>query len=390
MEKVVMQELVSKLSLAARDRRRISGLTHNFYRYPARFSPTFAATAIECFSEAGDLILDPYMGGGTTIVEAIARGRRAVGNDLNSLATFVTKVKTTPLDSKEARAVSKWASRVVPNLNYRISRDDLESLLDSDKTYNLTLARGRFIKKVLAGAIKSVVQLPTKDAQDFARCAILGVAQWALDGRRTHTPLSEFRKRLSNTVTQMLVSIDELHSAIGNARRGRSCVLSNGDAANIGRLPIFGEKGERAKLVVTSPPYPGIHVLYHRWQVDGRRETPAPYWIAGCADGQGASFYNFGDRRERDANTYFATSLETLLAIRRAMATNGVIVQMVAFSDQRNHLPRYLENMEQAGFRELCAESNRIWRNVPNRRWHASLQGQTSSAREVVLVHEAV
>jgi hypothetical protein len=62
------------------------------------------------------------MGGGTTIVEAIARGQSVVGNDLNSLATFVAKVKTTPLDSKEARAVSKWASRVVPNLNYRISR----------------------------------------------------------------------------------------------------------------------------------------------------------------------------------------------------------------------------------------------------------------------------
>jgi hypothetical protein len=57
MEKVEMKELASKLSLAARDRRRISGLTHNFYRYPARFSPTFAATAIECFSEAGDSLL---------------------------------------------------------------------------------------------------------------------------------------------------------------------------------------------------------------------------------------------------------------------------------------------------------------------------------------------
>lgn len=206
-----MKDLASKLSLAARDRRRISGLTHNFYRYPARFSPTFAATAIECFSETGDLILDPYMGGGTTIVEALAKGRRAVGNDLDSLATFVTKVATMPLDPKEARAVSKWASRVIPNLNYRISRDELASLLNTDKTYNLTLARGRFIEKILAGAIESVVQLPTKDAQDFARCAILGVAQWALDGRRTHTPLSEFRKRLCNTVTDMLMSLGGLH-----------------------------------------------------------------------------------------------------------------------------------------------------------------------------------
>lgn len=390
MENLIVGEIISKLSHAANDSCRISGLTHNFYRYPARFAPTFAATAIECFSQAGDLILDPYMGGGTTIVEAIAKGRRAVGNDLNSLAAFIAKVKTTPLDLKEMCAVTRWSTRVVPNLNYRVSRDDLVSFLNSDKAHNLTLTRGRFIKKILAEAIRTVVQLPTRDSQDFARCAILRAAQWALDGKRTHTPLSEFRAQLCSTAAKMLASLRELDDAINSTGRRRSCVLTNGDAANIDHLPVFDKKGERAKLVVTSPPYPGIHVLYHRWQVDGRRETPAPYWIAGCADGQGASFYNFGDRREQDAKGYFTTSLRTLLAIRRAMATNGVIVQMVAFSDRRNYLPRYLENMEQAGFRELSAQSNRIWRNVPNRRWHASLRGQTSSAREVVLVHVAV
>jgi tRNA G10 N-methylase Trm11 len=32
------------------------------------------------------LVLDPYMGGGTTLVEALIAGRNVVGNDLNSLA----------------------------------------------------------------------------------------------------------------------------------------------------------------------------------------------------------------------------------------------------------------------------------------------------------------
>ena len=42
----------------------VRGLTHNFYRYPARFSPVFARTIIERFSEPGDVVLDPFMGGG--------------------------------------------------------------------------------------------------------------------------------------------------------------------------------------------------------------------------------------------------------------------------------------------------------------------------------------
>ncbi|MHC4069421.1 MAG: DNA methyltransferase, partial [Planctomycetota bacterium] len=60
-----------RLTQSALDKNRIIGLTHNFYRYPARFSPTFASTAIKLFSKHGDIVLDPYMGGGTTIVEAV-------------------------------------------------------------------------------------------------------------------------------------------------------------------------------------------------------------------------------------------------------------------------------------------------------------------------------
>src|SRR6267143_1397430 len=88
---------ISLLRKAARDTAPVTGLTHAFYRYPARFSPSFVGSAIDLFSEPGDLILDPYMGGGTAIVEAYARGRAVVGCDLNSLAVFVTRAKVTTL-----------------------------------------------------------------------------------------------------------------------------------------------------------------------------------------------------------------------------------------------------------------------------------------------------
>src|SRR5947209_2346116 len=57
---------------AARDGRPVRGLTHDFYKYPARFSPIFARAAIELFTRPGDLVLDPHVGGGTTLVEARA------------------------------------------------------------------------------------------------------------------------------------------------------------------------------------------------------------------------------------------------------------------------------------------------------------------------------
>src|SRR5229473_3594350 len=59
-----------ELANAIHDRQPVSGLTHNFYKYPARFSPSFVRQVILSFTEPGDLVLDPFMGAGTSLVEA--------------------------------------------------------------------------------------------------------------------------------------------------------------------------------------------------------------------------------------------------------------------------------------------------------------------------------
>src|SRR5690606_35516749 len=96
---------------AARDQSPVEGLTHNFYRYPARFSPKFVKAAIDAFSAPGDLVVDPFMGGGTTLVEAIAGGRNALGTDISTLAGFVSQAKTTIYTEDELSAVARWEKR---------------------------------------------------------------------------------------------------------------------------------------------------------------------------------------------------------------------------------------------------------------------------------------
>ena len=382
------KKTINKLTSAARDPKPVSGLTHCFYRYPARFSPQFAAAAIECFSKPGDLVMDPFMGGGTTVIEALIRGRKVVGNDLNSLATFIARVKTTPLTSWETRAICHWANAVVPTLSYRRPRKQIEHTFEKRKMRNLNLVRARFVSKIVAGALVTIEKLTTGPARDFARCAVLRASQWALDGRKRQTHAWEFRARLIEDVHSMLSGLCELMRAMPrNHTEWPEFVLTNLDASAISDAAVFGCNRHRVRLVVTSPPYPGVHMLYHRWQVDGRRETPAPYWIAGTNDGQASSFYNFGDRSDPLCQDYFAASLKTLKAIRSVMERDGIIVQMLAFNRPDAQLPVYLRNMDAAGFREVQQAQSRIWRHVPNRKWHACTKGRINSATEVVLIH---
>lgn len=49
--------------------------THALYKYPARMSPPLARSLILGLTNPGDLVLDPFIGGGTTAIEALSTGR---------------------------------------------------------------------------------------------------------------------------------------------------------------------------------------------------------------------------------------------------------------------------------------------------------------------------
>jgi len=87
----------------------VRGLTHGYYKYPARFSPTFVRAAIETFTRPGELCLDPHVGGGTTLVEALALGRHGIGVDISSLAAFVASVKTSVFTEAELKRLDAWS-----------------------------------------------------------------------------------------------------------------------------------------------------------------------------------------------------------------------------------------------------------------------------------------
>src|SRR6516162_3411709 len=102
----------NRLIDAASDGEPVRGLTHDFYKYPARFSPIFARVAIETFTKPGQLVFDPHVGGGTALVEARALGREGIGVDISPLAEFVARVKSTVLSEAELDTLAAWGARL--------------------------------------------------------------------------------------------------------------------------------------------------------------------------------------------------------------------------------------------------------------------------------------
>ena len=379
------------LIAAARDASPVRGLTHGFYKYPARFSPIFAGAAIRAFTQPGQLVLDPHVGGGTTLVEAIAAGREAVGVDISTLAEFVTSVKCTVFSEAELEKLERWSGRVSADVDIRKPSSvfgDYEQLgyykhLDHPSRWRL--------RKAIEQSIASAIKLATPRLELFGRCAVLRTAQWALDGRSKRATIDDFRRILRQATLEMIRGARALRASVEENGRHPVTILRRSAAgietdANLARL-------RAPRLVVTSPPYPGVHVLYHRWQVDGRKEAPLPFMIANKLDGSGGSYYTMGDRKNPGLATYFENITATMSSVAALADRNTVIVQMLAFSEASWQLPRYLECMERAGLTEVFLSAlqgqadGRLWRIVPGRRWYSDQRGTTPGSNEVVLIH---
>jgi len=70
--------------------------SHGFYRYFGKFPPPVAGRFIrEAHDPTLGPVVDPMVGSGTTLVEAMLLKRRAVGLDVNPLSCLISKVKTT-------------------------------------------------------------------------------------------------------------------------------------------------------------------------------------------------------------------------------------------------------------------------------------------------------
>lgn len=79
--------------------------THCYHIYPAMMIPQVARTLIKDFRPSGkcELLFDPYMGSGTSLVEASLANMNSVGTDLNPLARLISKVKTTIYDASKLK-----------------------------------------------------------------------------------------------------------------------------------------------------------------------------------------------------------------------------------------------------------------------------------------------
>lgn len=374
---IMKYKIPQRLVDAAMDQSPVRGLTHGFYRYPARFSPVFVRTAIETFTEPGDLVMDPFVGGGATAVEALAMNRSVVVSDVNKLALFVTSAKTQKYTADDVSAVKDWV-RCTASL-------PLNACLRLPKLQRASTWR---IGAFFSAALAELDQL-TNEQKMLARIVVLKTAQWALDCKQAIPSLRETRDQLRANAEEIGEQAIAYSDIIRVQQRAKLWTFASSASDLDTAIKSSGLALPSPQLILTSPPYPGVHILYHRWQLQGRQELSTPYDITGTPDGHGASYYTMGGRHQHGLEAYFKRIERAFSALRRIASPSTICVQVVGFAKPSTQLAKYVLAMKKAGWAEFGSEGNcakqprRVWRPVPGRRWYVA-EG-AGGGREVAL-----
>lgn len=120
--------------------------------YRACFKPQLPAFFIDRLTQAGDVVCDPFMGRGTSILQAALTGRKPIGSDANPLSLLLTRprLRAPALCEIEARlAAAPWGRG-------DIERDDLLAFYHIETLRQICALRRYLLARENSGAVDAV------------------------------------------------------------------------------------------------------------------------------------------------------------------------------------------------------------------------------------------
>ncbi len=231
-------------------------LLHGLHPYPAKFIPQIPRKAIQEFSVPGAVVLDPFVGCGTTLLEASRLGRRSIGVDNNAVAILISRAKTTPYTCADLLSLQRFAARLVDELAVAKPRQDLVPTNDNfgywfpepviqrlASVKGVVLAQEEPLRTLLLAAFSSiVVRVSYQDSDTRYKRVHRSIAPSDVD--------VAFKKKVSYLLSQV-------PEVVGLKRA--TAEIHEGDARDLRFLP-----DQAVDLIVTSPPYLNAYD-YHKY-----------------------------------------------------------------------------------------------------------------------------
>lgn len=227
--------------------------THGYHVYPAMMIPQVARRLIRLYGQPRGLLLDPFCGSGTSLVEARLAGMNAIGIDLNPFAALLARVKTTDYDLEKAAAEAKRLRHKVEEL----AKSDCS--VPTPQFFNIDYWFKSEVQSDLAVLRYAIEHFVVPELKDFFLVAFAATVRECSNTRRreyklyrlSDAQLSQYNPQVFSTFWEKVGRNLKGLSEFLADRHPDACVqVFEGDARL--SLPI---QDAIIDLIVTSPPY---------------------------------------------------------------------------------------------------------------------------------------
>ncbi|MCC8991078.1 MAG: site-specific DNA-methyltransferase [Streptococcus sp.] len=103
-------------------KREWGGPAHSMCSYQGKMKPALAHHLVKCFSELGDVVIDPFSGAGTIPLESCRMGRRGFGMDLSRLGHVLTLAKVAKSSPDKIESLLQDLEAAIGQ--YQLTEDD--------------------------------------------------------------------------------------------------------------------------------------------------------------------------------------------------------------------------------------------------------------------------
>lgn len=225
--------------------------THGLHTYPAMFIPQVARRLLETYSEEKDTICDIFCGSGTALVESRLTGRNSYGIDLNPLAIFLAKVKTTEI---EPSLLTKEYIKLLQRIS-EIKKKDLE--IPSFNNLEFWFKEEVIIK--LASIKKAINEIKENDTKDFFIVAFSETVRLSSNTKNGEFKLVRIKKEKREDYNPDVVGIFKKRAESNIAgmtafsrdvKKRTWTKIIEGDCSKDNKI-----KANSIDFILTSPPY---------------------------------------------------------------------------------------------------------------------------------------
>jgi hypothetical protein len=308
---------------------------HSLHPYLGKFIPQLVEVFLRRHFAPGDCVYDPFVGSGTTVVEANAFGAAAVGCDVSAFNCLLARVKTAshPLGALELglKVVLEEARRADPAPPAETASPWLREWFAERALRELLAYRAAIgaLDAPVADAASVVLSRAARSARltthfdlDFPR-APQREAYWCHKHRRTCRPVEEAHKFLRRYTVDTTRRLREF----AGVRTAAAVHVLHADARTV-RLPLAPSG------IVTSPPYPGL--------IDYHEQHRYSYELLGLPDRRGEEVGAAAAGRSLRAIRSYVEDMVAAFANARAQLPRGAPVVIVV-NDSRELYPEILE-----------------------------------------------